>query len=446
MTPILPEPSAALLLRVGLARIADAGSLVLFTLLAWQVMFGGSQRFESEALVVGLVGGAAAWLSPGGVRTAPVLMLAYAGVALVSAAVHQWPGVSVQASPEWWLLIAPAWHLVQMVVFVAGSAHLLRTPRRLAVVTALLALAILVIAVQTLYDRTSTNFVYQEHGAVSLPSVSQWGGMHQIGMLLTIGFPLVFALATVSRSRWRVAAGVVLGAGVLLVAVLTGSRSAIATIVLSAVAMGGISFVLGRSTRWRPQAYLLAFALLGLGVWIGLAAVARSRPALTSLTSGRAPIWRAAAQIAADHPLLGVGPGNYMLAMIDGGYAERFLPRYAQRVPGVVDPGATLGTEQAHNLLLHVAAETGIAGALCLLAFWVWLIAGCWRALGRAYLPLLSCGLLMALAAFLLRCMYDNFLDALGTADRTRVLAWMLFAAALALRRQVPTVTHAHHI
>ena len=39
---------------------------------------------------------------------------------------------------------------------------------------------------------------------------------------------------------------------------------------------------------------------------------------------------------------------------------------------------------------------------------------------------------------FLLRSMYDNFLDALSTTDRTRVLMWTLCAAALALQRLTP--------
>lgn len=99
---------------------------------------------------------------------------------------------------------------------------------------------------------------------------------------------------------------------------------------------------------------------LGVGVWLGLAQVGRSRPPLSSITSGRWEIWTGAAAIAYDHPLFGVGPSNYNVAMLDGGYAERYLPLYPRRFLNPPDLGAMPGTEQAHNLLLHVAAETGI--------------------------------------------------------------------------------------
>ena len=74
-----------------------------------------------------------------------------------------------------------------------------------------LAVAMTVIAAQTLFDRITTNFVYAEGGSVSLPSMSQWGGMHQVGLLLAIGFPLVFAVSCSSASRLRILAGAVLG-------------------------------------------------------------------------------------------------------------------------------------------------------------------------------------------------------------------------------------------
>jgi O-antigen ligase len=150
-----------------------------------------------------------------------------------------------------------------------------------------------------------------------------------------------------------------------------------------------------------------------------------------SAASGRMPIWRAAANIVRDHPWLGVGPGNYTVAMLDGGYAEKFLYQVEGRYSGA---------EQAHNLLIHVAAETGVFGALFLLALFLWLVRGCWRAFRAGEVPLVSAGLLCALLAFLMRSMSDDFLDGLITTDRTRVLVWALFAAALAVCRLPLTV------
>ncbi len=432
------EAGSVALLRLALAPILDAVGVLLLIWLGLQVMFGGSQDFLWAALWLGAVGVFACWLAPGAARNLPWPMLAYMAIALTSSAVHRWPVIAAATEPHWLSLFTPATHLVTMVVFVAGGAHLMRTPRRLAVFTAVLAACVMVIAGQTLFDRITTNFVYAEGGSDSLPSVAQWGGMHQIGTLFVIGFPLVLSVVFFTRSTWRIAAGLALGAGLLIVAIVNGSRSGTATMAVSAVIMGVLSFAAAGAMRWRARYYLLVLAALGIGLWLGLSQINAARP-LTSWSSGRLPIWTAAAQIIRDHPWLGVGPGNYTVAMIDGGYAERYLSRYASRRRDVPDPAAMLGTDQAHNLVLHVGAETGVAGAAAVIALWWWMLAACWRSLVGSRLPLVSLGVLMALGAFLMRSTYDNFLDNQGTVDRMRVLVWMLFGAALALQRRVRT-------
>lgn len=432
-------PESVELFRAGFARILDAAGVVLLLWLGFSVLWGGTRDFLTAALWVGTIGALASLMQPAAVRHVPVALWAYSGIALVSAAWHRWPAVSSSTEP-WAALFTPAVHLVVMVVFVAGAAYLLRTPRRLAALTVLLTAAIIVVAAQMLFDRMRTNFIYTEGGSVSLPSVAHWGGMHQIGVLLVIAFPLVTAVAFSTRSTWRMLSGAALGAALLAVAVINGSRSAIATMIVSAVVMGVASFASARAMRWRPRTYMLVAAVVVLALWYGLASVNASRP-LASLSSNRWPIWTAAVEIVRDHPWLGVGPGNYSVAMVDGGYAERFLPRYAARRPDAVDPSTGIGTEQAHNMVLHVAAETGVAGAVSLLALWAWLLIACWRSLVRAELPLVSLGLFAALAAFLLRSLYDNFLDSLVTMDRMRVLVWLLFGAALALHRRTVVMT-----
>jgi O-antigen ligase len=62
--------------------------------------------------------------------------------------------------------------------------------------------------------------------------------------------------------------------------------------------------------------------------------------------------WQAALDMIGDHPLLGVGAGNYPAA-----YENYFLP------------GWTEALGHAHNLYLNLAAETGIPGALIYVAF-----------------------------------------------------------------------------
>ncbi len=71
----------------------------------------------------------------------------------------------------------------------------------------------------------------------------------------------------------------------------------------------------------------------------------------------RLGLWRRTVSMIADHPLLGVGPGNWPVA----------FPRYAE--PGATRDGvltATLGPRQAHDDLLERMAETGLLGLLAL--------------------------------------------------------------------------------
>jgi putative inorganic carbon (HCO3(-)) transporter len=65
---------------------------------------------------------------------------------------------------------------------------------------------------------------------------------------------------------------------------------------------------------------------------------------------GRLDLWQTAATLFLDHPLLGVGYGNYRSLFSD------FVP------------GAVPGTVDAHNLYLQLLAETGLVGFLSFMA------------------------------------------------------------------------------
>jgi putative inorganic carbon (HCO3(-)) transporter len=103
--------------------------------------------------------------------------------------------------------------------------------------------------------------------------------------------------------------------------------------------------------------------------------------------------WEAAWGMLEDHPLLGVGVGNYVPT----------YPSYA--LPGWKDP---LG--HAHNYYLHVAAETGIAG----LAAYALLVAACfwqgWLATRSLTGPAqgVALGVLGVLGAFAVHSLFDN--------------------------------------
>jgi putative inorganic carbon (HCO3(-)) transporter len=103
--------------------------------------------------------------------------------------------------------------------------------------------------------------------------------------------------------------------------------------------------------------------------------------------------WQAALEMLDDHPLLGVGIGNYVPV----------YPSYA--LPGWKDP---LG--HAHNYYLHIAAEAGLLGlgaylVLVLACFW-----HAWRALRRVSgrRQGIVLGILGVLAAFAVHSLFDN--------------------------------------
>ena len=138
--------------------------------------------------------------------------------------------------------------------------------------------------------------------------------------------------------------------------------------------------------------------------------------------SGRTLIWEATARLALDHPWLGVGPGNYAQAIVDSRRAEEFLTVYG-------------GLHNAHNMVLHVAAEVGVIGALAFVGFMLWAVKACWRTWAFGHLPLVSLGFLFALTGFLVHSFSENFIDARAEVERTRLLVWIVMAAALALER-----------
>lgn len=173
-------------------------------------------------------------------------------------------------------------------------------------------------------------------------------------MLMLVPLGLFWALST--RSRWARIAALGAAAAASLGVALTFSRGAavgFAIVLIVMVAMGYI----------RP----IQLALVGIAVAILLAAVPTYGNRLGSLvdltgvisgdTSGgspdgavlsRATEGLAALLVFADHPLVGVGPGRF--------------PSYYRLYADDVGFRVLHADRQAHDLYLHIAAETGILG------------------------------------------------------------------------------------
>lgn len=174
-------------------------------------------------------------------------------------------------------------------------------------------------------------------------------------------------------AEWRATiVGPLTGLGLLSTAValvMTESRGPMIGAVLGAVTAVGMSF---RRKR---------YALL-LGVLLGVTAVlfARFHPEAravkgqlwqTRTAATRVFAWRHAADLIAERPLLGHGPGTFARHGIV--YVDEF--------------GAEL-QQNAHNVCVQAAVETGLLGCGALLAFLVLGIRGAFRAVRRSTWPL----------------------------------------------------------
>ncbi len=133
-------------------------------------------------------------------------------------------------------------------------------------------------------------------------------------------------------------------------------------------------------------AALAAFALhdstrFGARVERSLLALHGTEAAVDDASAGRLSIWRTALAMTRAHPLTGVGVRGFRYA----------YPRHAAPGDRFVDTSTDIGASHAHQIVLEVLSETGVAGLLCwLVGTWVALRAW-WRAdaaaRARAYAP-----------------------------------------------------------
>jgi putative inorganic carbon (hco3(-)) transporter len=161
------------------------------------------------------------------------------------------------------------------------------------------------------------------------------------GLWLAASAVLVLALfGTLSR-------GALVGVAAVVPWAVATRRVWVGGVLAGAVVVGGV--LLLAFTLWQPL--------------IHERLAAKSKVATANVESRQA-YWKAAAAMAADHPVLGVGPGRF-------GVESR---NYVLNDPtGIVDP-------VVHNSYLEVLAEGGIPT----LAFFIAFVAGTWRLVARA--------------------------------------------------------------
>jgi O-antigen ligase len=166
---------------------------------------------------------------------------------------------------------------------------------------------------------------------------------------------------------------------------------------LSTLGVGGYILLRQRGDSLRP---LWGLAAVAMGMLIGLlpfieAERFRSLADFSAGTTGgvRLNLWRSSLHMALDHPLLGVGPDNFLYA-----YRSNYILPAAWQDPDLNHP---------HNVVLDWWTRLGLGGLLLAMG---WLLAGgrrLWRNLLAANHAALSLGCLAAVAAGLAHGLID---------------------------------------
>ncbi|MBN1963073.1 MAG: O-antigen ligase family protein, partial [Anaerolineae bacterium] len=230
-------------------------------------------------------------------------------------------------------------------------------------------------------------------------NVSTW-----VGNFAAVLIPLTAAWAMTAKTRDLRRALWLLSGALALVLVLSQSRGALMGL---AAALGvWLLVTLLRPdvrdrfpTRLRPllDRRLLLGAAAVAGVLALLIVFWSSVSAARSGDVNRLDLWQSAVEMARDHPLVGVGPRQYASALRQYGAPE--LSRSQDHLL------------TAHNLPLHLLAETGLAGLLTLLwagAALAWLLWRTWQRTYRGHRRRLE-GALAALVAFGVHSLVDTF-------------------------------------
>lgn len=191
--------------------------------------------------------------------------------------------------------------------------------------------------------------------------ISTYGNRNHLTGYLEMALPLSLGLILTGYRGVRLFLLVVLSALLLLVLILAFSRGGWVSASLGLIFMG---FVLMTSQYFNKKKILVA--IIGGGVVLMMIVLSNTAMVERLLTigevdigssAGRIKIWSAAVEMIEDHPVLGIGPGNFSTVF------TQYLPPAENR------------HFYAHNDYIQSAAEIGLA-AIVIIA---WMIAAIYR-------------------------------------------------------------------
>jgi O-antigen ligase len=289
----------------------------------------------------------------------------------VPLALVAWSVASAAWAPDAGTAIDSALRLAQGVTLMLLTVAAIRTPRHAAVVLGALVLG----AVATV----ALGFAFPAPVAHD-----QWGDLvrHRFGgltgdpnefgaqLVAAVAVAFFVALSPVAR-RWRIAGG----AGALLALAGIGaaaSRGAVLGLIVALLATP----LVARRMRGRATVAIAVVALAAL-VLVRVTAGPGLAQRLTHFSdggTGRVDLWRVAARMSEDHPLLGVGAGNFRV--VASSYAGVVDVRRSDIVYD--DPHVV------HNTYLQFFAETGVVGGAAFLIAIGAAVLGLRSSLGRA--------------------------------------------------------------
>ena len=275
---------------------------------------------------------------------------------------------------------------------------LTKTPRVLAAWLLILLASLLILTVMVVMDPFRPLVAGHEPRYVSVGWLSTW--LVMLGALLPLAWWMPWPRPDIAR-----AAGVLALAAILVAAWFTVSRVVWVCFAVMLLIHGGMGWRNGIPSARRTLAVMLALAGVAMmGALFYAAAATRANlypdaaPGVSAFMwqDNRAVIWREAAALIAEKPILGHG---YALEAPRQMLSSRFADPWFQTV-----------FKHAHNMLLNYAIQLGVVGAATLLLLFGVLGRAFWVARSQSDFSraIAACGL-MLIAGFFLRNMLDDF-------------------------------------
>ena len=348
-----PGPALGLILlaALGLVMLIDFELVVgVWVLLVFLSGIGAANELENVVFLLIATASAVILLGRGPATRHPATLVAVA-------ALFAWLAVTAAWADNWH---ASMHHLEQWAIGIAAVPAVMTaasTRRGAALVLAGFLVGAVISAIIGL----------AHHHDASGRLIGSEGNADDLAAVLAPAFFIAAGLsACVSRRPVQLAL-LIAGAVVALALVATQSRG------------GGIAIVVGTlvaALLLRDRPGRLAVALVALAAGVALATVVEpgSLGRLTSFKddgSGRIGLWHVAARMTAQHPIVGVGIGNFQVES----------PRYVLRPGELNSVGLIVERHQlTHNTALQQLSETGIVG----LAIFFAVVGMCLRAGQRA--------------------------------------------------------------